>query len=45
MPRFYFDVHDSQGIVLKDSEGLDFSDLESAIEECGTIIPIGAERD
>ena len=28
MPRFYFDVHDSQGIVLKDSEGLDFSDLE-----------------
>ena len=38
MPRFYFHVHDSQGVILKDSEGIEFPDLESAREECGAII-------
>ena len=38
MPRFYFHVHDSQGLLLKDSEGLEFPDVESAREEFGTIV-------
>ena len=38
MPRCYFHVRNSQGIVLHDPEGIEFPDLESAREECPTII-------
>ena len=38
MLRCYFHIRDSQGVVLEDSEGLEFPDLESARKECRTII-------
>jgi len=38
MPRYYFHIRDSQGLVLKDSEGLEFPDFESARAECRIII-------
>lgn len=37
MPRFYFDLRHGDGITI-DEEGMEFSDLEAAVEEATHVL-------
>ena len=38
MPRYYFHIRDSKGLVLEDCEGFEFTDSETAEDDCRHII-------